>query len=147
MITFADSSALVKLYVAEPGHEQVRQLAAPLVISALASVEVAGAMWRKQRLGELDPADAALLVRAFEADRAGTAEHSSRFITVAVASDIISHAARLVAVHPLRAYDSVQLASALATQRALAEPLSFAALDRSLNAAAAAEGLQLAALG
>jgi len=143
--TFADSSALVKLYVAEPGREKVRQLAEPLVISALASVEVAGAMWRKQRLGELDPADAALLVRAFEADRAGTAG-DSRFITVAVAQDILRHAARLVAVHPLRAYDSVQLASALATQRALAEPLSFAAVDRTLNAAAAAEGLQLAAL-
>ncbi len=145
MTTFADSSVIVKLYVPEAGHEQVRRLERPLVISGLAAVEVAGAMWRKQRLGELDPADAALLVRGFMADCAEPGE-TSPFVTVAVTPAVLRQAARLVALHPLRAYDALQLASALAAQEALAEPLAFAAADRALNAAAAAEGLLLTRL-
>lgn len=146
MTTFADSSVIVKLYVPEAGHEQVRRLEQPLVISGLATVEVAGAMWRKQRLGELDPADAALLVRAFLGDCAEPGD-ASPFVMVAVLPAILRHATRLVARHPLRAYDAVQLASALAVGHALGEPLTFAAADRALNTAAAAEGLFLAALG
>ena len=53
-MVFADSSALVKLYADEPGHEQVRQ-PMHLVVAQLARVEVPSAIWRKQRLGELDP--------------------------------------------------------------------------------------------
>jgi len=83
MTTFADSSVIVKLYVPEAGHEQVRELEQPLVISGLANVEVAGALWRKQRLGELETADAALLVRAFLADCAEPGD-ASPFVTVAV---------------------------------------------------------------
>jgi len=143
--TFADSSVIVKFYVPEAGHAQVRRLERPLLISRLATVEVAGAMWRKQRLGELDPADAALLVRAFLADCAEPGD-ASPFVTVAVLPSILRHATRLVGLHPLRAYDAVQLASALAVDQALGEPLTFAATDRALNAAAAAEGLILAAL-
>ena len=145
MTTFADSSVIVKLYVPEAGHEQVRELEQPLVISGLANVEVAGALWRKQRLGELETADAALLVRAFLADCAEPGD-ASPFVTVAVLPAILRHATRLVALHPLRAYDAVQLASALVCEQALGEPLAFAAADRVLNAAAAAEGLVLAPL-
>lgn len=145
MTTFADSSVIVKLYVPEAGHEQVRRLERPLVISGLAVVEVAGALWRKQRLGELDPADAALLVRGFMSDCDDPGD-TSPFVTVAVSPAVLRHAAKLVALHPLRAYDSVQLASTLATQQALGEPVAFAAADRALNTAAAAEGLLLAPL-
>jgi len=143
--TFADSSVIVKLYVPEAGHEQVRRLERPLLISGLATVEVAGALWRKQRLGELDPADAALLVRAFTANFSDVGD-AGPFAVVAVTPEILRHAARLVARHPLRAYDAVQLASALAAQAALGEALAFAAADRALNAAAASEGLVLAVL-
>ena len=145
MTTFADSSVIVKLYVPEAGQAQVRRLERPLLISGLATVEVAGAMWRKQRLGELDPADAAMLVRAFLADCAETGD-ASPFVTVAVLAGILGHATRLVARHPLRAYDAVQLASALAVEQALGEALTFAAAGRALNTAAASEGLVLAAL-
>ena len=145
MTTFADSSVIVKLYVPEAGHAQARRLERPLLVSALATVEVAAAMWRKQRLGELEPADAALLVRAFLADCAEPGD-ACPFVTVAVLAGILRHATRLVARHPLRAYDAVQLASALATQQALGEPVTFAAADRALNAAAAAEGLPLTPL-
>jgi hypothetical protein len=53
---FADSSALVKLYADEPGHEQVRNPGL-LLVSQLARVEVPAAIWRKHRMGELSPDD------------------------------------------------------------------------------------------
>jgi predicted nucleic acid-binding protein len=51
--------------------------------------------------------------------------------------------ARLCAVHALRAYDAVQLACALAARDAVPECQTFAAFDRQLRAAAAAEGFAL----
>ena len=70
MTVFADSSAIVKRYADEPGHESVRTIEGPVVISALARVEVVAAVWRKQRMGELSLDDAQVLVGAFEADLA-----------------------------------------------------------------------------
>lgn len=138
MTVFADSSALVKLYADEPGHEWVGGLST-LVVSQLARVEVPSAIWRKQRLGELDPGAARLLTSAFEADWAGTEEEPPRFSVVALTVAVLEGAARLCAVHGLRAYDAVQLACALAARDAVPECRVFAAFDRQLRAAAAAE--------
>jgi predicted nucleic acid-binding protein len=44
--TFADSSALVKLYADEAGYEQVRDLVS-IAVAQLARVEVPAALWRK----------------------------------------------------------------------------------------------------
>jgi uncharacterized protein len=137
---FADSSALVTRYAAEP-----RQ-AAPgrpdeIIVSVLARVEVPSAIWRKQRMGELTSEDAALLVAAFEADYFGTGNEAGGFLAVPVRSAILARATRLVAAHPLRAYDAIQLASALAVAEVVPELTGFAVLDRQLRAAAAAEGL------
>jgi predicted nucleic acid-binding protein len=101
--------------------------------------------WGAQTVGHAGLADAALLVRAFLADCAEPGD-ASPFVRVALVPSILRHATRLVALHPLRAYDAVQLASALAVEQALGEPLTFAAADRALNSAAAAEGLVLATL-
>lgn len=138
MSAFADSSALVKLYADEAGHEQVRALPL-LVISALARVEVPAAIWRKQRMGELDAADAGVLVAAFDADYHGAEGAPPRFVVVTPAAAVLDSAARLTAVHGLRAYDAVQLASGLAVAAADPECGTFAAFDRTLRVAAAAE--------
>ncbi len=47
----------------------------------------------------------------------------------------------LLVRHPLRAADAIQLASALLLRRELNEPVTFAAYDDRLKAAARAEGL------
>lgn len=47
-------------------------------------------------------------------------------------------------MHPLRAHDAVQLASALAVRAADSEVVGFACFDAGLRGAAAAEGLVLA---
>lgn len=136
MTAFADSSALVKLYADEPGYREVRALAEPLVASQLARVEVPAAFWRKQRTGELSSSDAGLLTEEFVADW-----FSGRFVVVRPDSELLDDAARLVAVHGLRAYDGVQLASALQARAADPECDTFSGFDDHLVAAAAAEGM------
>jgi predicted nucleic acid-binding protein len=139
---FADSSALVKLYADEPRAEDVRRIER-LVVSQLARVEVPAAVWRKQRMGEISAADAAVLVAAFEADYFGGKAEEPRFVVIAVSAPLLDDAARLVGVHSLRAYDAVQLASAIATKRAAGDGVTMASFDKALSAAAAAEGLGL----
>lgn len=142
MTAFADSSALVKLYADEAGHESVRALTA-VAVAQLARVEVPAALWQKQRLGELSANDARLLTADFEADYFGSDSEPPRFAAVVATGGILDEAAGLCASRGLRAYDAVQLSSALAVRRADESCTGFAAFDRSLRAAAAAEGFEL----
>lgn len=142
MSTFADSSALVKLYSDEPGHEHIRPLAS-VAVAQLARVEVPAALWRKQRLGELSAGDARLLAAEFEADYFGDDSEPPRFVAMATTAGILDEAARLCASDGLRAYDAVQLSNALAARRADEGCTAFAAFDRALRRAAAAEGFDL----
>ena len=142
MSTFADSSALVKLYADEAGHEQVRSLVS-VAVAQLARVEVPAALWWKQRMGELSAEDARLLTADFEADYFGTDSEPPRFAAVSVTGSLTDQAARLSASHGLRAYDAVQLSTALAVRRVDESCTEFAAFDRSLRTAAAAEGFRL----
>ena len=143
MTAFADSSALVKLYVSEIGHLLVRS-AGPLVISGLARVEVPAALWRKARSGEVSINDARTLVTEFEFDYVGSSYSSPRFLAILnVGSRLLDEAALLSARHGLRAYDAVQLGSALAARSAAADIDTMAAFDVELRRAAAAEGFAL----
>ena len=117
MKTSADSSALVKLYADEEGHDMVRHLDV-LVVSHLARVEVPAALWRKQRMGELSAEDAQVLTAEFEADWFGTSNEPPRFAAVVVTSGLPDQAAQLCARHGLRAYEAVQLSCALAARTA-----------------------------
>lgn len=124
------------------GHEVVRELGA-LAVSALARVEVVAAIWRKQRLGELDVVDAHVLVAAFEADYHGTTTRSPRFVAVEISAEMLERAAELLAVHGLRAYDVVQLASALTVREADPGCRTFVAFDGQLRRAAALQRFTL----
>lgn len=144
MTAFADSSAVVKLYADEDGAEVVRRRSS-LVLSQLARVEVPSALWRKHRMGELSATAAGVLCAAFAADLAGADGSGPSLVVITVTPAILDDAARLVSVHPLRAFDAVQLASARAAQLAVADDdLPFLCFDDRLNTAAAAEGLLLA---
>ncbi len=100
------------------------------------------AFWRKTRTGELTAREAAVLADLFAADVVGVGLLSPRYSLIAARGAILAHAARLVARHPLRGYDAVQLASALAVARA--DPAArFVSFDATLNGAAAAEGLRV----
>lgn len=143
MTVFADSSAIVKRYADEAGHEAVRSLVGPVVVSALARVEVVAALWRKQRIGELALDDAGVLIGAFEADWAEPDPYRAPFVAVQVTTAVLDRAAALVARHGLRAYDGVQLASAVMAREAVGGTVTFAAFDHGLCEAAAREGFAL----
>lgn len=141
MTVFADSSALVKFYVPEEGADLVRALDGPLVCSALAQVEVVAALWRKQRMNEVSAEDASVLAAAFTADLKAGALAGRDTVCVNVTTEILDEAARMAARHGLRAYDAVQLATAVVVRPHLGSPVIFACFDENLAAAAHAEGL------
>lgn len=140
LTAFADSSALVKLYADEEHAGRVRRRPL-LVVSALARVEVASALWRKQRLGELSAESTSVLVAAWDAD---WHELDGRFAVVPARADVLELAAMLSGRYALRAYDAVQLASATAARAVEPSIEEFLCFDVELRHAAAREGFALA---
>ncbi len=143
-VYFLDSSALVKRYVTETGSTWVRALAAPkahnpLIIARITWVEVLSALARRQREGSLTSTDVTWAMRAFRYDL------DMQYQVVELDPALAEAAGALVTQHPLRAYDAVQLASALRVQSGFAKgqtlAFTFLAADDRLVAVAQANGL------
>lgn len=141
MTAFLDSSALVKRYADELESHMVQAVSEPVLASDLAAVEVPAAFWRKHRVGEISASTAQVLCRRFLAD-VSVASPDRNTVLMRVNEDILHEAIDLVARHPLRAYDAIQLASALSASRPMGE-CTFGCFDRQLSTAAAIEGLSL----
>jgi len=135
-IVYLDTSALVKLCVAEQGSDLVAALwdGADLVAtSRLADAEVRAVLAAGQRTGRLEPAQARAALAAWE--RLWPGVH-----VVELEEVVTGGAATLVGTHPLRAADALHLASALVLR---SPDLLVAAWDEQLAAAARAEGLRV----
>ncbi len=143
MTTFCDTSAILKRYVPDAGAGAVSDLDERLVVSDLSVVEVPSAIWRKQRMGELAPEDASVLVAAFGHDVRGGTYEAPRYATVALGAEVLAHAAALLPRHELRAGDAIQLASAITARASLEFCDTFATFDRRLGIAATAEGFSV----
>jgi predicted nucleic acid-binding protein len=102
-----------------------------IIASHLTPVEITSALWRKRHHGRLSTA------AHLQAD-AAFAEITQRWSTIP-ASEAIERAIDILARHPLRAADSVQLASALIAMERFGS-LPFVTLDHDLAHAARAEG-------
>lgn len=140
MTVFADASSLVKLYVDEPGAEEVRARE-HLVVAQVSRVEVAAALWGKVRTGSGTAELVAPLVAEFTADWWGD-PGPGRFAVLGTSAGLLEDAVRLSGKHLLRGYDAVQLASAVAA--ASVDPTTtLLAHDHRLLAAARVEGLVL----
>lgn len=111
-VYFFDASALIKRYLWEIGSEWVRRLIAReqprIFISALSGVEVVAAIMRKSRTGDVRRAERDKALDAFKR------ELSRSYAVVSAEPTVIHKAMDLLGSYPLRAYDAVQLASALA---------------------------------
>ena len=143
-VYFLDSSALVKRYVTETGSAWVRSLAVPearnsLIIARITWVEVLSALAHRQREGSLTPNDVAWAIQTFRYDL------DMQYQVVELDPALAQAAGTLVTRHPLRAYDAVQLASALRVQSGLgqvqAPTFTFLAADDQLIVIAQANGL------
>ena len=143
-VYFLDSSVLVKRYVAEVGTSWIQRLADPtsrnqLIIARITQVEVAGALARRERERFLD-SDAisqALDTLRYDLD--------TQYQVVELDPGVAEAAAQLVRVHPLRAYDAVQLASAQQVYAVFSQdanaPFTFLTADDRLLSVAESVGL------
>ncbi len=144
-IYFLASSALVKRYVTETGSAWIRNLTDPgarnpLIITRITWVEVLSALARRQREGSLAPDDVTQAIETYRYDM------NTQYQVSEMDPALAKAAGDLVIRHPLRAYDAVQLASALRAQSNLARirtpALTFLTADDRLLAIAQAEGLR-----
>ena len=144
-VFFFDGSTLVKRYVVEKGTVWVRSMVNirsghRVIIAQITSVEVLSAVARLVREQRVT-ARTALAIQAY------VNRHAAReYIVVNLSKPILMAAQNLLFKYSLRAYDAVQLASALdintkimaANQRALI----FVSSDVRLLTTASSEGLQ-----
>lgn len=143
---FFDSSGIVKSYANETGTQRVLSVTNPsanntIFISKITPVEVISTFSRKFRLEEVSPSDYEMMVTDFERDC------FTQYIQVEPNDEVISLAKELVSKRALRAYDALQLASAIILdkdrKKAKLDPLTFVSADNSLNDAAELEGLKI----
>lgn len=138
-VAYGDASALVKRYLLESGSDLIDRVDG-WVTSSLSAVEVSGAIWRRVRMRELAPQDAAVLAAQAAAD---LQSGSLTAVVVPPHDDVLTHARQLTATDGLRAYDAVQLATAITAREAYPDLAQFACFDEQLCASAAAHGFAL----
>ena len=136
MILFADTSALVKLYMRRPEARPWWSVPAEqewLAASVLAYAEIYADV--------RTPPRSLTRTRNTTSWSNGSAEWQS-VIVMALRPPLVARVPRLVRDHPLRGADAVHLVSALSLLQAGVETV-FAASDRRLVEAAAQEGIEV----
>ncbi len=143
MILYLDSSALLKLYLDEPGSETVAtafNAAGSVASHLIAYAEVRPGLTKALMMNRLDNATLAEYRRQFE-------RHWAALEVVMVNEALVRRAGDLAEQYQLRGYDSVHLAAAEAVLRLAGAqvPFRFAVFDSGL--ATAARGLGIPVLG
>lgn len=137
---YCDTSTIVKYYVTEPGSRWVWQLVdsgEPVFLTEITIAEVSAALSILQRVGRISKRRRTQYWERFEKDSV------QRYQLLPTHYPVIRTAALLCADHSLKGYDAVQVAAALHLQQTLGakRPLTFVTGDKSVIAAAEAEGL------
>jgi uncharacterized protein len=134
VIAYFDTSALLKLVIAEDGADQAEllwQSVGEVVVSRLAWPEAVAALAAAQRGRRLTDEDHRTAIGALRLC-------FDRCTTISVADRLVDHAADLAADLHLRAADAIHLATALAVMEA---DSLFVTWDRRLRLAAVQAGL------
>jgi predicted nucleic acid-binding protein len=141
---YLDTSALCKRYVSEIGSAWIRALTAPtaghaLITARITMAEMYSVLARRKREGSVPAAACVVAAQGF------TLHSATEYKFIELDGTIINRARDLLDRYPLRAYDSVQLASALVANQALLlrklPPLTFVSADDRLIKVATAERL------
>jgi predicted nucleic acid-binding protein len=139
MSLYLDTSALVKLYVDEPGAAEVRHRVRSTDVVATSRVaypEARAALARRRREGGITESDLRRVVADLDRDL--------RALAVVELSAAVARSAGLLAErHRLRALDAIHLASALAFWQLAGRAPAFLSFDEPQSAAARREGLEL----
>jgi len=122
---YLDTSALVKLYVAEAGSDQVRQsvrAAERVVSSRVAYPEARAAFARRQREGGLTATELRGAVRDLNRD-------FPALLVVELTPEVADLAGEMAERHALRGFDAIHLASAVVFGRMVGQPPEFLSFD------------------
>ncbi len=141
MLLYLDTSALVNRYVRESHSDQVLiwwRSADYIATSFVAYAEALTAFHRKEREANVPPDLFARLIAQFRDDW-------EALIRVEVNAELEPYVLDLLERHPLRGFDAIHLASAVALHERVhqeaKENLVFACFDERLAGAARAEGM------
>ncbi len=142
-IFYADSSVLVKRHVSETGSNWFQNLVLPvsnnsIITAKLSIVEVFSAFNRRKREATISQIDYNDFAKDF------STISSNEYNLLSLTDSIIAESQRLLEIHPLRAGDAIQLATAIYARNMLQNsglptPI-FLASDKKLLDAAIAEG-------
>lgn len=139
---FLDTSALVKLYVREPGTDRLLALAenepeSRFAVLTISAVEARSAIRRRQREGDIDNLAASQIVSSLQMHL------ETKFIRQIVNDVVIDSALEMVDRYALRAYDAIQLGGCVVISASEARPSTFVCSDRRLLEAAQSERIQV----
>lgn len=141
MIWFTDTSALVKRYVNESGSQWFRQELTRhrIIISEVTAVEVIAALVRRFRKGEISEFALYRARKRFLAHY-----YDQQYEVFDLDYQVVEKALRAAFDHKLRAYDAVQLSTAMIAASGYGRrKLFFLTADKQLETACLAEGLQV----
>lgn len=140
---YADTSVLVKRHVPEVGSHWVRALFKPsaantIITGQLSLTELYSALNRRVREQSITPLRYQRIVSIINF------VWGAQYEVITLTDDLVNQTKFLLERHPLRAYDAVQLASALQARTAalsigVSAPI-FLSADKQLLSAAQAEG-------
>lgn len=137
MILYCDTSALVKLYIAEVDSDLIQQRlteAEAVAVSRIAWVEAHAAFSRRAREVSQD-------IEVMDAAKTALANDWSNFLILEINQQLVELAGEYSDTFALRGYDSLQLAAAAETARLTGSPVLFACFDNRLNKAAKTLGM------
>jgi predicted nucleic acid-binding protein len=138
MIIYADTSALVKLFVAEKHSDVTRnilQAARALGTGLLTRAELGSAFARGAKRGLLSKTEAREACRRLH-------QVWPTWVRIAMNETLVSRAESLAWEYTLRGYDSVHLAAAQIWQEQIEHAVTLATFDQELWAAAPMAGLK-----
>lgn len=142
-VYYLETSALVKLYVLEPGTDWLLRLVNArsgdrFAVLAVSPVEARSAIRRRERAGDIDSKTANLILDRLRRHMETT------FLVQTLTNSVLDAALEIIDRYALRAYDAIQLAGCLAlTTAGSAERPVFVCADRHLLEAAQSELLSV----
>jgi uncharacterized protein len=145
---YFDASALVKYYVTEPASTWVRQVIDEqdpasgqahyiILVAEITRVEVAAGLAVIERIGRIRRA------ARYRAYHRFMSQLAHRYVIMPLSTDDFATAAYLTQEHPLKAYDAIQLATALRSHWLLVDHQLAFTFVRAIPLIAAAQAEEL----